>query len=467
MASIHPVVTSYFSASNAAAWLSTTFLITSIAFLPLFAPLSDILGRRIVWTVASTIFAVALVWCASAPSIGSLIAARTLCGIGAGGVYSMGSIILNDLVPIQKRAPFQSCIILALGLGQASGAALGGLLCDTIGWRGAFWVQIPGFVVCGVVAHMVVPKSLGPQLGKHSKGKFKVLIKTFDAAGMFTLALSVTCLILYLNLGGVVLPWSHPAMIISLIASIVGGGLFLCIETKVQYPVMPTRLLLGAPHANIFYANFFGSIIIAAIIFNAPLFFEAVKRESPTVAGLRLLAPFVALSVSGFLSCMTMSFINRIRPLMLFGAILMLMGTISVAFMSRALSSWISLVLLVPSFLGQGFLFPATYLCLLQTSPDAEHAIVTSTLILWRRLGSVMGVAISTLVVQYRLSHYLDAYVTGPDQAEVCICPTLTCVLTLSTNHDFRLGAEFLNLCVRSQACAESIRRKVRIDTAI
>ncbi|KAI4196502.1 MAG: hypothetical protein LQ346_003207 [Caloplaca aetnensis] len=418
MASIHPVITSYFSASGAAPWLSTTFLVTSTAFMPLFAPLSDIIGRRTVWAAASTVFTLALLWCAMAPSIGSFIAARTFCGLGAGGVYSMGLIILNDLVPTDRRAMFQSCLVLAFGLGQASGAAFGGLLCDTIGWRGAFWIQIPAFVVCGGTSYLAVPKSLGPQLGKRSNGAWKALVKTFDVAGMSVLALSVTCLILYLNLGGVVLPWSHPALIASLIASVISGGLFVVIESRVQYPVMPLRLLLGAPRANINYVNFLGSIIMAAILFNAPLFFEAVKHDSPTVAGLRLIAPFLALTVSGFLSCMTMCSVGRIRPGMLFGAVMMLAGTVCIGFMSQEVSSWVSLVLLLPSSLGQGFLFPASVLFLLRASLPAEHAVVTSTLLLWRRLGSVVGVAVSTLVVRDRLSFYLGIYISGPDQAK-------------------------------------------------
>ena len=281
----------------------------------------------------------------------------------------MGSIILNDLVPIARRATVQSRLILAFGIGQESGATLGGLLCDTIGWRGAFWVQVPGFVVCGGVSHLMVPKSLGPQLGKRSKGALKTLIQTFDFSGMSLLALSVTCLILFLNLGGVVLRWSHPAMIVSLIALVVKAGVFLLSETQAKSPVIPIKLLLDGPRANINYVNFLGSGIIAAIIFNAQLYLEAVKRDSPTVAGLRLIAPFLALTVSGFLSCMTISAVSLIRPAMLFGAVMMLVGLFGIAFMSLEVSSWISLAMLVPSSFGQSFLLTVSSLCVLRTSP--------------------------------------------------------------------------------------------------
>ncbi|KAL9118608.1 MAG: hypothetical protein Q9187_004845 [Circinaria calcarea] len=389
--------------------------------MPLFAPLSDTIGRRTVWLVTTIVFAIALVWCAVAPSIASFIAARTLCGFGAGGVMAMGPIIVNDLVPIEMRATLQSMLILAFGLGQASGAAMGGFLCDFVGWRWAFGIQVPGFVLCGTVSYLTVPNNLGPQLAKHSKGALRALAKTFDLAGLLLLAFSVTCLILYLNLGGTVLPWSHPSMIATLIISFVSACIFIKIEKTVEYPVMPTKLLLSWPRGNINFANFFGSVVIAATVFNAPLYFEVVKHDSPTVAGLRLILPFLTLTASGFLSCLIITSKYRIRPAIVFGAITMLLGSICVSRLGRRIPSWLALIFLMPSFLGQGFMFPATYLCILRVSPLKEHAVVTSTLMLWRRLGSVMGVAISTLVLQNRLSSHLWETITGSHKEEVRI----------------------------------------------
>lgn len=89
MASSHPVITSYFNASNAASWLSTAFLLTSTAFQPLFGRISDTFGRRPLYLFSLTVFALATVWCAAAGSITSFIAARAACGLGAGGVMSM------------------------------------------------------------------------------------------------------------------------------------------------------------------------------------------------------------------------------------------------------------------------------------------------------------------------------------------------------------------------------------------
>lgn len=101
MASSHPVITSHFKAANSASWLSTAFLLTSTTFQPLLGRLSDAMGRKPLFVASIGVFTVATTWCALAGSIGSFIAARALCGLGAGGVVALGSIITSDLVPIE------------------------------------------------------------------------------------------------------------------------------------------------------------------------------------------------------------------------------------------------------------------------------------------------------------------------------------------------------------------------------
>lgn len=101
MASSHPVITSYFHASNSASWLSTAFLLTSTAFQPLLGRLSDAVGRKPLFVGSLGVFAVATTWCAVAGSIRSFIVGRAFCGLGAGGIMTVGSIIVSDLIPIE------------------------------------------------------------------------------------------------------------------------------------------------------------------------------------------------------------------------------------------------------------------------------------------------------------------------------------------------------------------------------
>jgi Major Facilitator Superfamily len=94
MVSSHPVITSYFNASNSASWLSTAFMLTSAALQPIFGRMSDMFGRRPIYMTALLIFAIGTGWCAGAQSIGHFIAGRAVCGMGAGAMISLVSIVL-------------------------------------------------------------------------------------------------------------------------------------------------------------------------------------------------------------------------------------------------------------------------------------------------------------------------------------------------------------------------------------
>lgn len=69
------------------------------------------------------------------------------------------------------------------------------------------------------------------------------------------------------------------------------------------------------------------------------------------------------------------------------------------------------------------FLFPGVFISVLAVSEQAEQAVVTSTLVLWRSIGTVLGVASSSLVVQNALLLYLEDYVQGPEKESVSSYP--------------------------------------------
>ncbi|KAI0008558.1 MFS general substrate transporter [Xylariaceae sp. FL0662B] len=416
MASSHPVITSYFRSSNSASWLSTAFLLTSTAFQPVVGRLSDAVGRRAPYVAAVAVFAVATVWCALAGSMASFILARAFCGLGAGAMMGLGSIIISDLVPIERRGTYQSYINVVYGLASASGAALGGLMADTLGWRWEFGVQVVPILLCLTTGAAVIPPDLGVQTKRQTLVE---AMKTFDFGGSSLLIASVTFLILGLNLGGNVLPWSHPFIIASLVIFGVCFPACLYAESRHDKPIMPLALLHSAPRANLIFSNFIASFLLNAILFNVPLFFQAVLLTSATTSGLYLVVPTVTASITGTMTGFLISWTGRLKWPLTLGTALFLAGTAVLAGMRRGWPTFAYLLCLVPSSMGQGFQFPGTFMAVLAASAYAEQAVVTSTLVLWRALGSVLGVAASSLVLQNALRRYLWAYVDvgGHDDA--------------------------------------------------
>lgn len=287
MASSHPVITSYFNSSNSASWLSTAFLLTSTAFQPLLGSLSDSIGRKTPYIATMAIFTLATLWCALAQSMTSFIAARAACGLGAGGVMTLGSIIVSDLVPIERRGAYQSYINMVYGVASTLGAALGGFMADYLGWRWEFGVQVPALLLCVFVSVFTIPDGLG--LRTHKKETVLQALRHFDLTGSFFLMTSITFLILGLNLGGNVLPWLHPFVIASLAIFATCFPAFLWAESTATHPIMPLYLIRRSPHRNMIFSNSLAAFMMNAILFNMPLYFQAVLLTTATTSGLCLM----------------------------------------------------------------------------------------------------------------------------------------------------------------------------------
>jgi hypothetical protein len=89
-AATYAVISSEFDAANTASWLTTSYLVTSTAFQPLYGRVSDIFGRRVCFFISTITFALGCLGCAFAGDIVFLNCMRALTGFGGGGLMTMG-----------------------------------------------------------------------------------------------------------------------------------------------------------------------------------------------------------------------------------------------------------------------------------------------------------------------------------------------------------------------------------------
>lgn len=122
-------------ALNNTSWIATAYFLTLTSFQPLYGKLSDIFGRKPCLLFGYAIFGVGCLFCGLARNMNELIAARAFAGIGGGGMTTVVSIMMSDIVPLRERGTWQGVINIIYATGQGCGAPLGGLLADYVSWR--------------------------------------------------------------------------------------------------------------------------------------------------------------------------------------------------------------------------------------------------------------------------------------------------------------------------------------------
>ncbi|KAM0318662.1 hypothetical protein ACHAPQ_010605 [Fusarium lateritium] len=414
-AATYAVISSEFDAANTASWLTTSYLITSTAFQPLYGRVSDIFGRRLCFFISTITFAIGCLGCAVANNIIILNIMRALSGFGGGGLMTMATIVNSDMIPFRKRGMYQALQNGIFGFGSIFGASFGGSIADHIGWRWCFLLQVPISIVALVIGALVVSDQTG---GFSLDSSLGTVWRRVDFSGSLLLVVAVSVQLVGLSLGGNELPWSSPWVIGSLIGSIGLFALFLLVEAKTSaIPVIPLRLLQGRLPIATQCANVCAGMAAYGYLFMLPLFFQVVLLDSATTAGARLAIPSLATPIGGLISGVVMSRWGKLLTLVRTGAFFMVLGNGLVTLLQFQDSKWKYFVYVFPANLGQGIIYPGILFLSLASFDHADHAVTASTVYLIRSLGTVWGVSVTSAIVQTTLSIRLpDALNEVPDK---------------------------------------------------
>ncbi|BDD58679.1 hypothetical protein MAP00_003938 [Monascus purpureus] len=419
-ASTYAVISSEFNAANTASWVTTSYLITSTAFQPLYGRLSDIFGRRLCFFVATVTFMVGCLGCAIAPDVLFLNVMRALTGIGGGGLMTMATIVNSDLIPFYRRGMYQALQNVLNGFGSICGASLGGSIVDSIGWRWCFLMQVPVSIFALFVGHHFLDlPSHAAQI--NSKSGLRDFWKRVDLSGACFLILGLSSQLIGLSLGGNDLPWSNIWVILSLVGSTVLLALFLVVEAKTSaIPLIPPRMLKGLRPISTQVANVCVGMAAYAFLFTLPLLFQVSLLESATKTAAHLAIPSLATPIGGLISGIIMSRWGKLAYLVRTGALLMCIGNLLCVFLDFDDANWKFFVYIIPANLGQGIVYPAILFTFLATFDHSDHAVSASTVYLIRSIGWVWGVAITSTILQNTLSSGLQEALSGvPDKWKV------------------------------------------------
>ncbi|KAJ5626429.1 hypothetical protein N7528_003856 [Penicillium herquei] len=399
-------------ALNLTSWIATSYFLTLTSFQPLYGKLSDIFGRKPCLLFAYTIFGIGNLGCGLARNINDLIAARIFQGIGGGGMTTVVNILMNDIIPLRDRGLWQGIINIISATGSAMGAPIGGIIADYIGWRWAFLAQFP---IC-VIAFIAVNSMLN--LPAQNDSNWKQKLHRVDFLGATVLVGAVLGLLVGLDRGSNV-SWSIPLTIISLSVSGLLFVLFILVEIYLAAePFAPGHIIFDRNCFSLYCCNFFSFAGWMAVIFYTPLYFQAVDGVSATVAGVRLL-PSTLSGVSG--SLLAGFFMRRFGSyywLTIVGYCCLTLGCLLVYFSSSGAMVNDSVNMIVGTVMaafGCGIGVVTTFIGLISSASVEDRAVVTACSYLFRSLGSIIGLSLSSTIVQQLLRNRLrsDLHDTG------------------------------------------------------
>jgi EmrB/QacA subfamily drug resistance transporter len=385
-------------------WVVNAYTLTFAGFLMLGGRSADLLGRRRVLLVGTAVFATTSLLCAIASSPELLIAARALQGL-AGAVVSPAtmSIITTSFAEGPERNRALGAWVTMGALGASSGALLGGVLTQTLGWPAIFAINAPLGLLTIILGLHVIPAGARPAGPRH-----------FDLAG----AVLVTAGLVGLTYGIVrsdVLGWSSPGVLAPLAAGVGLLGTFVLVEGFLaRMPLVPLSIfrLAQLRAANLvvllMYSAFF------AMWFFLTLYLQQVLADDALQAGLAFL-PMTGSVFAG--SRVAPRLVGRfgVRGVVVTGMLLATAGLLVLTNVAPG-GSYFAVVLpggMLSSF-GMGLaLVPAT-IAATQGVPAAQSGLASGLLNTSRLVGGALGLALLSTIATAHTKHELVSAVAGP-----------------------------------------------------
>lgn len=418
-------------------WLFSAYLLAQAVSVPVYAKLSDVVGRKPMILGGIGLFLLGSILCGLAWSMPALIAFRVLQGLGAGAVQPVAITIAGDIYTLAERAKVQGYLASVWAVSSVVGPTLGGVFASLGIWRWIFLINIPLCLLAGWMLLRTFHENV-----ERTKHRIDYL-----GAGLLTISLSL--LILGALQGGQAWPWDSAISI-----SVFAGGavlflVFLLVERRAAEPVLPPWVVSRRLLATTAMISFGVGAVMLGLTSYVPTFLEGSLKTSPLLAGLALAALTIGWPIS---ASQAGRFYLRIgfRNTALIGIAITVIGAAVLAL--TAPTPNILLVAAACFIVGLGLGLVATpSLIAAQTSVEwNERGVVTGTNLFARSIGSSIGVAVFGAIAN---AIYANGPHGGPDpqttvQASsavflaVLVSATLTVVAVLVMPADGKLGAK-------------------------
>jgi EmrB/QacA subfamily drug resistance transporter len=375
-------------------WVVTAYGLTFGGLLLLGGRAADLLGRRRIFMLGLSLFTAASLACALARNDTFLIVLRGVQGAGAAIVLPAALSVVMNMFP--EGVERNKALGVWGGIG-ASGATIGlisgGLLTRYAGWEYIFYLNVPIGVIALVLATRVVPES-----------RLETARRRYDPLGAFTVTGGLLLLVYAISTA----PqdgWVTAKTIGSLVASGVLLGSFVLVESRVEAPLLPLRMLrmrtiAGANSVGFLLgASFFGFIFVGTLYMQQVLGYSAIRTGLAWLA-----ASLTSVALAG----LAQALVGRVSPrlVLAFGMALIGGGILWTTGAPVHGQFWSDLA--GPFFItgaGTAFAFIPVSITGLSGVREHEAGLASGLLNTTQQIGGAIGVAVASSVAASRLTH--------------------------------------------------------------
>ncbi|GIG93007.1 MFS transporter [Plantactinospora endophytica] len=366
-------------------WTMTAYAVTFAGFLLFGGRLADVLGRRFVFTAGISLFTVAALGGALAPSATVLVVARALQGIGAALCGPAALALLTEIFSKGTARNRAFGVYAAVGAASGSGGfVLGGALTQLFGWRSVFMFSVVSGVAVLAAAKAALPAGVRRR-------------QPLDLPGAATVTAGLLLAVFGISHGAQA-GWNWADTMLPLAAAVVLLAAFVLWELRAPQPLLPIAIFRAAPVRASTLAAFLLTTAAIGLQFFAPLYLQGMLGYSPLQSGLAVLP--LSLTVFVTATFCTGRLLSRVgqRPLLVAGLVLIAMGVATWAWTSASGDYWLRMLPgLVVMGIGIGVVFPTMTAAALTGVPQHQHGVAGAVNVTAQQIGA--GVGVTALVV--------------------------------------------------------------------
>ncbi|KAJ6567339.1 major facilitator superfamily domain-containing protein [Mycena vulgaris] len=386
-------------------WVGSAYALSSTAFIPLSGNLADIFGRRPIMLICIFFFAVGSALAGASQNMNMMIAARTIQGIGGGGIINLSEILTADLVPLAERGLYQGLIGLVWSFASSIGPPIGGALANQghKAWRWLFYLNLPLTAIAFVLVWVFLSV-------RHPEGSVRSKLAQVDWIGNGIVIMGVGLATIGMTWGGIRYPWASAEVLAPLIIGFSLLGIFAVYEAKVPArPTIPLDVVGNRTSLSGLLTTAAHGIISISMIYYLPVFFQACFGASPIRSAVDFLPGALITAPFAFVAGVIVTVTKKYRPVNWIGwAIIMIgFGLMSILRQDASVGQWVGFQVVVA--IGVGMLFSAPVFPLLAPLPNNRAASALALFSFTRAFFQTWGITISSTILQNMLEKKLPA----------------------------------------------------------